>query len=45
MRRGAAATLIILLATSPQARAQSGGERLEFWLELQFRHSDTAHGP
>jgi hypothetical protein len=39
MRRAAAAILILLLAAAPQARAQGGGERLEFWPELQFRHS------
>jgi hypothetical protein len=39
MRRAAAATLMVLLAAAPQARTQSGGERLEFWPELQFRYS------
>ena len=39
MRRAAAATLIALLAAAPQAAAQSGGERLEFWPELQFRYN------
>jgi len=39
MRRCASATLVALLAAAPQASAQSGGERLEFWPELQFRYS------
>jgi uncharacterized protein DUF2490 len=37
MRRWAAALLVLALAGS-EVHAQNGGERLEFWPELQFRY-------